>query len=182
MPLQEKFMRLLKASGMSYTDLAELSGVSTATISRVVNGANVNVDNLETLIDTLEKHMPPNARQEDVSMQCKHCRAEAIRHNDALREAFERHTSMMQTNFDQRMSEIKSSYEREITQKEKEITGYKRRTMALAIALCVLGSAVLGMFIVDWTNGSVGWHRFAYGDYADTARGVLHLLADWLHL
>lgn len=188
MPLQDHFIQLFRTSGLTYGALASLSGVSTATISRMVNGSNGNVESLELLVGALEKYVADHSLtteeepEEELTPHCKRCRAETARYNNTLREAFERHTSMVRDNYEQRIAEIKAGHEREIARAELSITRIRRRALAFTVAFFVLAFAVIGMFIIDWTNGSVGWHRFTNGNYSDPTGNILRMLAGWLHL
>lgn len=187
MPLQDKFMQLLKMSGLSYAGLSDLSGVSTATISRVVNGANINVDNMEVLIAALEKYIanldpaPTPEPADDLPQRCKHCQAETVRHNDAMRAAFERHEALLRESYEQRIAEIKAGHEREMAQAERALARIQKRAAGFTIAFCLLAFAVAGMFVYDWTHGAVGWYRFM-SERAEASTGIIRMIKDWLHL
>lgn len=163
MTQSDRLRELYEQSGITYTELANQSGISVATVSRIINGGTGNTDSIDRILAVLERMVPAQSSEDvEISPHCKRCRAESIRHSEALREAFERHTAMMQTNFDQRIAET------------------KRRATIYGIIALALAAVMIGMFVIDWTNGSVGWHRFMTGSYADP--GIIRMIADWLHL
>lgn len=161
--LKEEFIRLFQSSGLSYSDLSALSGVSTATISRFVNGWNISVENLELLIAALEKytaeHGPSSAPEassgDDMPVCCKFCRD----FNAALKTSSERHDAMLREFYEQRIVELKASYEREFEFYKQEIVSYKKYVQAIGIFLAITYFTIFAMVMITWALRLVGWNR-----------------------
>lgn len=152
MALRTRFMELLQIADITYSDLAKQSGVSAATISRIVNGASANTESLEALIAVLEKHIGNDdaTKPSALPMHCVQCRADQAAREETLREHYER-----------LLAEMDKSHARETELHERAKTYLKQRYKRSSIALGVLVGAIVIILIIDLTHGGIGWFRFS---------------------
>lgn len=169
MPLRSKFLTLLQRSGMAYADLSKRSGVSAATISRIVNGSSGSAENLEALIEALTEY---DDEAPTVS-HCDMCRA-------SMQRAFDQRFEDQRAHYEERAQLVKEHHAERIKEKDAEIAELKnyqerliKRNRVMLAVLIILCSAVVILSIVDLTHGGHGWFRYFAGtaDY-DIFRGL----------
>ena len=159
MPLRSKFLTLFQRSGLAYADLAKRSGVSAATISRIVNGSSGSAENLEALIEALTEY---DDEAPTVS-HCDMCRA-------SMQRAFDQRYEDQRSHYEERTTLLKDHYAERIKEKDATITELEdyterlqRRNRVMLIVLILLCSAVVILSIVDLTHGGHGWFRYFAG-------------------
>lgn len=159
MPLRSKFLTLFQRSGLAYADLAKRSGVSAATISRIVNGSSGSAENLEALIEALTEY---DDEAPTVS-HCDMCRA-------SMQRAFDQRFEDQRTHFEERIALIKEHAAERIKEKDADIAALKQyqdrlitRNRIMLAVLIILCSAVVILSIVDLTHGGHGWFRYFAG-------------------
>ena len=169
MPLRSKFLTLLQRSGMAYADLAKRSGVSSATISRIVNGSSGSAENLEALIEALTEF---DDEAPSVS-HCDMCRA-------ATQRVFDQRFEDQRNHYEERITLIKEHHKERIQERDKiiaekdaEIARQHKRNRAYMIVLIMLVPVVVILSIIDFAHGGVGWFRYYVG-------GSRHGLFNWL--
>ena len=163
MPLRSKFLTLFQRSGLAYADLAKRSGVSAATISRIVNGSSGSAENLEALIEALTEYDD----EAPAVSHCDMCRA-------SMQRAFDQRFEDQRTHYEDRIALIKEHAAERIKEKDADIAALKQyqsrlimRNRIMLAVLIILCSAVVILSIVDLTHGGHGWFRYvaATADY-----------------
>lgn len=163
MPLRSKFLTLFQRSGLAYADLAKRSGVSAATISRIVNGSSGSAENLEALIEALTEYDD----EAPAVSHCDMCRA-------SMQRAFDQRFEDQRTHYEDRIALIKEHAAERIKEKDTDIAALKQyqsrlimRNRIMLAVLLILCSAVVILSIVDLTHGGHGWFRYvaATADY-----------------
>ena len=163
MPLRSKFLTLFQRSGLAYADLAKRSGVSAATISRIVNGSSGSAENLEALIEALTEYDD----EAPAVSHCDMCRA-------SMQRAFDQRFEDQRTHYEDRIALIKEHAAERIKEKDTDIAALKQyqsrlimRNRIMLAVLLILCSAVVILSIVDLSHGGHGWFRYvaATADY-----------------
>lgn len=159
MPLRSKFLTLFQRSGLAYADLAKRSGVSAATISRIVNGSSGSAENLEALIEALTEYDD----EAPAVSHCDMCRA-------SMQRAFDQRFEDQRTHYEDRIALIKEHAAERIKEKDADIAALKKyqdrlimRNRIMLAVLIILCSAVVILSIVDLTHGGHGWFRYFAG-------------------
>lgn len=184
MPLREQFLKLYQNSGMSYADLAKASGVSTATISRIVNGGSANTENLEALIAALEDGADDAPRLPNImTAHCDRCRADQNEHNRLLREDFNIRHEELRKDYEARIDELKQLYAQrhEMHEAEKKRLQFRLRWVSFAFLALVIFVCVI--LTIDVMHGGVGWFRYwAEAGYHSIWEEVVRYVADAINL
>ena len=176
--LGDRFMELYQKVQIPNTELSKMSGVSTSTISRIVNGSNSSADTLQLLVNALENYIanmgldaieispPQNATNADFSAQFDSLQGDYEERCRAIRAHYEHSEKLLIENYEKRISDLKAMHEEYAAAQERNITYFKRRLHVTMALFALFGAGVLALTIIDLLNGNVGWRRFAYPDLA----------------
>lgn len=180
MTLQQQFVDLYHKSGLTYAQIAQLSGVSTSTISRILKGDSAGTaDSLERLISTL-RDLPavaaPSPTAETSCNRCYQAMTERIddlqaqlaaAQNDyelrtqKIKELYERTIDSMRQTHARELEQIEQSHLREIEQRNKAEEKADRTSRRQTIALWLLVACILFVVLWDITHGGIGYVRYS---------------------